>query len=133
MADTRKALQGNSSTPKQLAEGEEAGKVSKMAASLANAATGNAQGIMSTLAQGYNRFTSLRPAVAHEILKMGMSRDPAMITALAEQGMERAARAPVRRAAIGQGLIGGNAAFNGPTPTAPDPNDPYSAFPLMGR
>jgi hypothetical protein len=115
MADSRKALQGNSTTAKQLAEGGEAGKTASMISSAMNAAGGSLSSMLNLLAQGYNRFSGLTPRVAAEIIKMGMSRDPSAINAMVKQGVERAAQSPARRAAASQRTIsGGLAAISQP-------------------
>lgn len=98
MADSRKALQNNSTTAKQLAEGGEAGKTANMITQAMNAAGGSMQSGLNLLAQGYNRFTGMTPAVSSELLKLGMSRDPAAANELVRQGVERAAQTPMNRA-----------------------------------
>jgi hypothetical protein len=117
MADSRKALQGNSTTAKQLAEGEQAGKASRVVNNVMNALTGKLEPALNLVAQGYNRFTGMTPAVANELLTIGMSRDPAMINALADYSMRRAAQTPVRRAGAARlidSAIGGRAGDQSP-------------------
>ena len=122
MADSRKALQGNSTTAKQLAEGEQAGKASRVANNVMNALTGKLEPALNLVAQGYNRFTGMTPAVANELLTIGMSRDPAMINALADYSMRRAAQTPVRRAGAARlidSAIGGRAGDQSPPRQSP--------------
>lgn len=117
MADSRKALQGNSTTAKQLAEGTQAGKAAGMVSAVANAASGGLQPVMNLLHQGYNRFTGLTPTVASNIISHAMSRDPAAVDALVQRGIEQAAQTPVRRAARAEAITSGiNALASQPYP-----------------
>lgn len=110
MADTRKAMQGNSTTAKQLTEGSEAGKTAGLVASAAKAAaSGRLEPVLNVIAQGYNRFSGITPRVAQELIRLGMSKDPSAALALSRGGIERASRAPQRRAAQSGGLIAGSA------------------------
>jgi hypothetical protein len=106
MADSRKALQGNSTTAKQLTEGAEAGKTAGMVVSAMNAASGRLAPALDLLAQGYNRFSGLTPKVANELLRIGMSQNPAASNALLQKSIEQASRSPAARAAVGRGAIG---------------------------
>jgi hypothetical protein len=105
MADSRKALQGNSTTAKQLAEGGEAGKTASMITQAMNAAGGSLQSGLNLVAQGYNRFSGLTPRVAGEVMRQGMSQNPRATDALLRQQIERAAQTPQRRAQTSQQAI----------------------------
>lgn len=105
MADSRKALQGNSTTAKQLTEGAEAGKTAGFITSGMNALSGRIAPVLDFVAQGYNRFSGLNPAVANELLRLGMSQNPAAGNALVRASIEQAARTPSQRAAISNALV----------------------------
>jgi hypothetical protein len=124
MADTRKAMQGNSTTVRQLAEGSDAGKVSRGVTSVMNAMTGRLEPVMNMLATGYNAFSGMTPGVAAETLRLGMSRDPQVIQNLARAGMERAARIPQQRAGRAQRAIAGGSAAAPLEVTVYPPGDP---------
>ena len=120
MADSRKALQGNSTTAKQLAEGSEAGKTASMITQAMNAAGGSLQSGLNLLAQGYNRFSGLTPRVAGEVLNLGMSRDPSAIAGLVRQGAERAAMVPAQRALRAERSTSGLLSLMSPEPVPED-------------
>jgi hypothetical protein len=105
MADSRKALQGNSTTAKQLTEGAEAGKTASFLTSGLNALSGRVAPVLDFVAQGYNRFSGLTPGVANELLRLGMSQNPAAGNALVRASMEQAARTPAQRAALSSALV----------------------------
>jgi hypothetical protein len=109
MADSRKALQGNSTTAKQHAEGAEAGKTAGMVVSAMNAASGRLAPALDLMAQGYNRFSGLTPKVANELLRIGMSQNPSSSNALLQTSIEQARRMPAQRAAAGRAAIGAGA------------------------
>jgi hypothetical protein len=112
MADSRKALQGNSTTARQLTEGAEAGKTAGMITSAMNAASGRLEPMLNLVAQGYNRFSGLTPGVANELLKLGTSQNPAAGRALAQTAMEQARSGPAARAMAARSAIAaGSAGF----------------------
>lgn len=115
MADSRKAIQGNSKTNRFQIESEEAGRNAEMAKSAVNAATGAATGrlqpVFDFLARGYQRATGMNPRVAAELLNLGMAKDPSAILALARQNAERAAMAPVPLTASQRAVTSGANAF----------------------
>ena len=76
-----------------------------------NAASGRLAPALDLVAQGYNRFSGLTPGVANELLRLGLSQNPAMGNALARQSLEQASRVPAMRAAAGRSAIGGGAAI----------------------
>lgn len=120
MADSRKALQGNSTTAKQLAEGDQAGKNASMITQAMNAAGGSLQSGLNLLAQGYNRFSGMTPRVSAEVLKLGMSRDPSAIAGLVRQGAERAALVPGKRALRSEQSTSGLLSLFSPEPVPAD-------------
>lgn len=113
MADTRKAIQGNSTTARQLAEGDEAGKAARGLSSVINAASGRLEPVLNLVGNVANRFSGMTPGVAAETLRLGMSRDPILANALAQAGMERAARVPAQRAAVSDAMIAAGGTFGG--------------------
>jgi len=110
-ADTRKALQGNSTSAKQLAEGEQAGKESQVVTSIANAAMGGWQSKINALGQIGNRFTGLTPQTSGALLRLGMSKDPQLVDGLMQRSIERARQTPIRRAERAQQSTAGLAAL----------------------
>lgn len=111
MADTRKAVQGNSTTAKQLAEGEQAGKDSQVVTSIANAAMGGWQSKINALGQIGNRFTGLTPQTSGALLRLGMSKDPTLVDKLMQRSIERARQTPIKRAERAQQSTAGLAAL----------------------
>lgn len=98
MADSRKALQGNSTTARQLAEGEQAGKTAGTIMSVMNASTGALRPILDLAARGYGTFTGLTPGVAGNLLKLGASQDPRAIEEMVRRSIEQAQKVPASRA-----------------------------------
>jgi hypothetical protein len=98
MADSRKALQGNSTTARQLAEGEQAGKTAGTIMSVMNASTGALRPILDLAARGYGTFTGLTPGVAGNLLKLGASQDPRAIEEMVRRSVEQARQVPASRA-----------------------------------
>jgi hypothetical protein len=107
MADSRKALQGNSTTARQLAEGEQAGRDSQLVSSMVNATSGGLSPIVSALGQIGNRFSGLTPQTAAAITNISMSRDPAAVNALMRRSMQAAEQTPLARARRAQGATAG--------------------------
>lgn len=84
MSRTRNAVQGNSTTAKQLAEGAEAGAEAQDAKDMLNtlkqAGSGNfIQAAISYLGRAKNTMTGLRPEVADEIIKLLTAKTPAAL------------------------------------------------------
>lgn len=107
LADSRKAMQGNSTTARQLAEGEQAGRDSQLLTSAVNAAGGGLTPVMNFLGQVGNRFSGLNPQTAAAITNIAMSRDPGQINALLRRSLEEAARTPMSRAQRTQATTSG--------------------------
>src|SRR6185295_9252975 len=85
MARTRAAVQGNSTTARQLAEGQEAGAEAQDAkdllTGLKQAGSGNIiQAAITFLGRAKNTMTGLRPEVADEIIRLLTAKTPAAMT-----------------------------------------------------
>jgi hypothetical protein len=85
MARTRQAVQGNSTTARQLAEGQEAGAEAQDAkdllTGLKQAGSGNIiQAAITFLSRAKNTMTGLRPEVADEIIRLLTAKTPAAMT-----------------------------------------------------
>jgi hypothetical protein len=124
MADSRKALQGNSTTAKQLTEGAEAGKDAEAVIGAANALGGLVKGnfgpALQYAARGANRFSGITPPVANELLRLGLSKDPAVGNALAQSAILRARETAGQRASVGSAVASGAAAsMDGQRQTVP--------------
>jgi hypothetical protein len=84
MARTRNAVQGNSTTAKQLAEGQEAGVDAQNAIDTLHGAKQLVRGdvigaAMSVLSRAKNTATGLRPEVADQIIKLLTARTPSSL------------------------------------------------------
>jgi hypothetical protein len=115
-ADTRKAVQGNSTTAKQLMNAEEAGQPVAMLSAAAHAGSGQLTPLFAHLSRVAQRFSGLTPRSANAIIEAGMSRDPAVLSALREADAV-ARRSPGRRDAISQAIVRGG--LVGQTPYRP--------------
>ena len=115
MADTRKAVQGNSTTAKQLAQGQEAGQEVAAVSAVANAATGRFEPLMKWLGRQANNFTGLTPASANAIIDAAMTQSGNQVPQALREALARAARVPEVRAMMVQRMLaasnaGGSAA-----------------------
>lgn len=108
-ADTRKAVQGNSTTAKQLAQGNEAGQPAAALQMAANAGSGNLAPLLAYLSRQAQRFSGLTPRSANAIIEAGMSHDPRVITSLREVEQQML-RSPQRRDEFARGIIRGGVA-----------------------
>lgn len=112
MAFTRGKVQGNSSTAGQLSELQDATRAGDNAMAVAriggNLATGRwtsaLTGIADKLGNSYARLHGVTPAVAEEVLKLGMSRDPRRLQSVLSRSP---AREPDARTAIINALMAG--------------------------
>ncbi len=130
MARTRNAVQGNSSTASQLAEGQEAAADAETAQNIVRAAKGVASGnileaAVSFIGRAKNTATGLRPEVADQIIRLLTARDPAKIMrakALIDRQADRIANQRARRdlynglRAVSTGLLSGQLADHLATP-----------------
>lgn len=105
MADSRKAVQNNSSTFQQSLQGEEAGKDLAIAGAAANAAAGRFGPILDALAQGKNRLTGITPRSAEAIIDAGLSKGDYWSTIAFENALMRARKAPDSRNALVTGVL----------------------------
>lgn len=92
MAMTRRAVQGNSTTAKQLIQAQEGGKGIQTAANVANAARGNVSSIVSLLERGQNYATGITPEVAQEIIRLGMTKGSGQLGTSQTQAIQDASR-----------------------------------------
>lgn len=106
-ADTRKAVQGNSTTAKQLMQSEEAGQPMRAAVATAQAATGRLEPFLSYVGRQAQRFSGITPAVANEIINAGMTKNRVPMSSGLMAAMEGAAMAPARRARTARGITYG--------------------------
>lgn len=90
MAETRRAVQGNSKTARYLTQAQEAGKSIKTAADVVGAATGRMGSIMNLLERGGNFASGITPRVAAEILDLGMQKAGGQANALSSQAIQEA-------------------------------------------
>lgn len=107
MADTRKAVQGNSSTAKQLAQGQESAAPVAAVNALANAATGRLEPLMNMLSRGANRFSGLSPSTANAVIDAGMTRGGNELAGEIQNALMRAETEPLRRAVQTRGYNAG--------------------------
>jgi hypothetical protein len=114
MADSRKAVQGNSSTFQQGLQGEEAGKDLAIAGAFANAATGRFAPILDAVAQGKNRLTGITPRSAEAIIDAALSKGDHGATLAFHNALARADQAPMYRNALVSAALRGEAATTAP-------------------
>lgn len=107
MADTRKAVQGNSSTAKQLAQAQESAAPVAAVNALANAATGRLEPLMNMLSRGANRFSGLSPSTANAVIDAGMTRGGNELAGEIQNALMRAETEPLRRAVQTRGYNAG--------------------------
>ena len=113
MSDTRKAVQGNSTTAKQLAQADEAGQPMRAAHAAGSALMGKLEPVVNYLSRQAQRFHGITPAVADEIIRIGMSRQP-MNSRAWRRAVSRAEREPIYRAKLIQRLIAAGASVATP-------------------
>lgn len=118
MADTRKAVQGNSTTAKQLAQGAEAGQDVAAVSAVANAATGRFEPLMKWLGRQANNFTGLTPASANAIIEAAMTQSGNQVPRALHDALNRAARIPEVRAMMVQRMLAGSNAAGVPNQLA---------------
>lgn len=108
MADTRKAVQGNSTTAKQLTQADEAGQPMRMAVGAAQAATGRLEPALNLLGRTAQRFSGITPATANAIISAAMERDPQRVRAALQAALRTAGNVPAARAQVAQELLAGS-------------------------
>lgn len=113
MSDFRKAMQGNSTTAKQLAQADEAGQPMRAAQAAGGALMGKLEPVVNYLSRQAQRFHGITPAVADEIIRIGMSTKP-MSSRAWRKAVSRAERDSVFRAKLIQRLIAAGASAGTP-------------------
>lgn len=109
-ADTRKHVQGGSSTAKQLAQGDEAGQDVRAVHAVANAATGRLEPLMAFLGRHAQRFSGLTPASANAIIDAVMVKGGSGMSAELRTALAEAAKVPELRARLVQRMMAGSTA-----------------------
>lgn len=104
MTATRRAVQGNSTTAKQLTQGQEAGKAARTIADAAGVVSGKPGAIISSLERGINVASGITPSVAEQILKLGMLTDASRSAGLTSRAIREANRR-VQERTVRQGLL----------------------------
>lgn len=97
MAATRQAVQGGSSTARQLAQAEEAGQPLRAAQAAAGAFSGKLEPLVTSISRGLQRFSGITPHVADEIIKTAMSSSGKEGLMALERAMKAAERSPQAR------------------------------------
>lgn len=110
MADTRKAVQGNSTTAKQLAQGAEAGQPVAAVNAVANATAGRFAPAMNYLSRQAQAFNGMTPAVSNEVIQELMQKSVGGTDIVLKQAIDRAAREPAFRDMLVRKLLAGSAA-----------------------
>lgn len=117
MADSRKAVQGNSTTAKQLAQAEEAGQPIRAVAAIGHAATGRLTPVLEYLSRQVQRFSGMTPEVANAVIRAAMEQGSFRNVAAWERAIARAEREPRFRAQLVERLLSGfGAGVTEPTP-----------------
>lgn len=117
MADSRKAVQGNSTTAKQLAQAEEAGQPIRAVAAIGQATTGRLTPVLEFLSRQAQRFHGMTPEVANSVIRAAMEQGAFRNVAAWERAIARAEREPQVRAQLVERLISGfGAGVTEPTP-----------------
>lgn len=121
MADTRKAVQGNSTTAKQLAQGDEAGQVAAPIEAMRtgiDAISGRFGPVINYLSRQAQRFNGMTPSVANEVIKSMMAKGTLGTEQELVAAMEKAAKSPEVRAQLVQKVLSGIAAGTSAATTA---------------
>jgi len=113
MADTRKAVQGNSTTARQLAQGQEAGQPLQGVVAVANATSGKLTPALQWLSRQTQAFSGLTPQVADKIIERLMAQTPQHMQMRLMAEIGRAAKEPARRDALVRRIVQGAAPLMG--------------------
>lgn len=116
MADTRKAVQGNSTTAKQLAQGDEAGQAMRPAIAVANAAVGRLEPALAYFGRQLQRFSGLTPASANAIIQSAMQKSGSAGERAWLDAMRKAEQEPAFRQELVRRLMAGGTAGASPEP-----------------
>jgi hypothetical protein len=102
---TRSAVQGNSTTAKQLTKGQEAGQPLQGAIALGETARGKMAPIVNFLSRQAQSFSGLTPEVADEVIKIALSKSGNISVTEWRKMLARAQRSPEFRAELVQRMI----------------------------
>jgi hypothetical protein len=119
MSDTRKAVQGNSTTAKQLTHADEAGQAMRSAGASAKMATGRLEPVLHFLGRQVQRFSGMTPAVANAVVKAAMQKHGSSSITAWEKAVARAEREPAFRAELVRRIIAASGA-GAPNESAPN-------------
>lgn len=119
MADTRKAVQGNSTTAKQLAQGQEAGQEVAAVSAVTNAFSGRFEPLMRWLGRQANAFSGLTPSSANAIIDAAMTQGGQQVPQALQTALQEAARRPELRAMLVRRMLASSSAAA--SPGAPPP------------
>jgi len=112
MADTRKAVQGNSTSARQLAQGQEAGQPVRMVSAVGNAMMGRVAPVMDFIGRSVQAFHGMTPAVANDVIETLMSNGAIGTQQQLQRALAKAAREPAYREQLTQRFIRAAAALN---------------------
>lgn len=101
---TRRAIQGNSTTAKQLTQGIEAGKTARTVSDVVGTFSGRPGAIANLVERGTNLASGITPKVAEQILKIGMMKDGGSASGLSNRAL-KAAYERGRARTVRQGLL----------------------------
>lgn len=110
MADTRKAVQGGSTTARQLAQGQEAGQPVAAVEAVANLGAGRFGAALGYLSRQVQAFSGMTPSVADQIIKEMMEKGALGSQVGIQMAVERAAKEPEFRAQLVRKVLAGASA-----------------------
>jgi hypothetical protein len=113
MSDSRKAVQGNSTTAKQLTQAEEAGQPGRAVGAGFNAAMGRFAPVMDYLTRQAARFTGMTPDVANAVIQSAMERGVFRDQRMWQRAIRAAERSPQLRAELVQYVLSAGGAAAG--------------------
>ena len=130
-ADTRKAVQGNSTTARQLAQGQEAGQVAapvQAAITGVDALSGRYGQALSYLSRQVQRFHGMTPAVADQIVSTMMAKGALGPMSGIMAAVEKAAREPAFRAQMVDRIMKGMASGYAGGKSESEPRNAMAAY-----
>ena len=108
MNATRRAVQGNSTTAKQLTQAQEAGKAARTAADVVGAASGRMDPLLRMVERGANFASGITPRVAAEIIDLGMAKGGNRLNATTSRAIADAFERDRARNALQRYLVEGS-------------------------
>ncbi len=117
MADSRKAVQGNSTTAKQLTQAEEAANPVRATMAVGQAMTGRLAPVIDWMTRQAARFTGMTPEVANSVIRAAMEQGRFQNVAAWERAIARAEREPAFRAQLVERILAGQGAVSAETRT----------------